>query len=112
MWKKGGELVNYVYHVDQPDIYGEDFSLKSKLKVNEWNRIKFVLTLNNPKIKNGILATSINDQLVFIKKDFNFRNIDSIKIDTLCFSVFYGGHTLDWAPSENQEMRIRNLLIR
>lgn len=117
MWRKDGRIVSYVYHVDQADIYGDDFQWltpdKSSLFVRKgiWHKVKMLIQLNEIGKKNGTIKAFMDGALAFEKSDFSFRFIGSIKIDNLCFNTFFGGGDATWAPHKDETLKIRNLKI-
>lgn len=117
MWRRGGKLVSYVYHVDQKTKYGDDFVwVESGVDVQflaaTWHQIEFKVRLNNPGQRNGSVTVKFDGKPVFLKEDFNFRLTNAFQIDRLCFNTFFGGNDMSWAPSSQQTMQIRNLVVR
>ncbi len=109
MWREGGRLIPYVYHMDQPGRYGDTFGatigyLNSKKTFN----IKYWVQLNNGNKKNGILKIFIDNTLKFEKRNIRFKN-DESKIDTAHISVFPGGGTDDWKMTGDGYIRIDNI---
>ncbi|WP_417616071.1 polysaccharide lyase [Oceanisphaera sp.] len=109
MWREGGRLIPYVYHMDQPGKYGDTFGstigyINSKKKFN----IKYWVKLNNGNKKDGILKIFIDNILRFEKRNIRFKNDDS-KIDTAHISVFPGGGTDDWKMTGDGYIRIDNI---
>lgn len=117
MWRKGGRLVSYIYHVNQADIYGDDFQWKHSsgesiyLKPGIWHRVKFIVSVNDLGVSNGVFEGYFDDKLAFKKADFIFRTIPNISVDRLCFNTFFGGNDPTWAPSKDETLSIRNLII-
>lgn len=59
MWKKNGEIIQYVYHMNQPGKYGDEFKWMvtgkpAHFEMDQWNKITTEITLNEPGKKNGI----------------------------------------------------------
>ncbi|MBN2272722.1 MAG: fibronectin type III domain-containing protein [Bacteroidales bacterium] len=107
MWKDGGKLVFYVYHQDQPLDYGStyfwgDFTFTSGKWYNITIRV-VVNTINNDiASNNGILEGFIDGKLMFQKTDFKFRSLESIEIDNMIISAFFGGNDDSWAAARDE----------
>lgn len=117
MWRRGGKLVSYVYHVDQKTRYGDDFgwevaATNLTLSSAKWHQVEINVRLNTPGEKNGTVGVKFDGVTVFSKEDFNFRLTNAFQIDRLCFNTFFGGNDKSWAPSTDQTMQIRNLVVR
>ncbi|MCR8636454.1 polysaccharide lyase [Paenibacillus radicis (ex Xue et al. 2023)] len=97
MWRENGRLIPYVYHMDQPDSYGDTFGATvDTLKSGQWYTIKYWIKLNSGNNKDGVLKIYVNDVLKFQKSDIRFRN-DNSKIDTIHIANFPGGSDSSWA---------------
>ena len=102
MWKKYGNLILYLYHMDQPDKYGEVFDLKTAFPAGEWHKISEQVTLNAPGQRDGVVRVWLDDRLALEKAGLRLRKKAEVKIDTLYFSTFYGGAEPDWAPPKDE----------
>lgn len=117
MWRVGGEVVSYVYHVDQKTRFGDDFNWLDAAKQplaftpGQWHKIKMIVKLNDIEKTNGSIQAYLDGDLVFEKNDFNFRLTDKIQIDTLCFNTFFGGDDISWAPQKEEKLSIRGLTV-
>ena len=60
---------------------------------------------------NGIHEMYWNDVLVYRKTNQVFRKYTAGRITHMDYSVFFGGGTVDWAPSGNCDIQFDNLLI-
>lgn len=97
MWRSGGKLVPYVYHMDQPEKYGDNFDATlGYLNDNQNYTIKYWVKLNTGNNNDGVLKIYIDNVLKFKKSNIRFRN-DRSKIDTAHLSVFPGGDDSRWA---------------
>ncbi|WP_319783023.1 polysaccharide lyase [Oceanisphaera sp. IT1-181] len=109
MWREGGRLIPYVYHMDQPGKYGDTFGATiGYLNSKETFNIRYWVKLNNGNKKDGILKIFIDNVLMFEKRDIRFKNNES-KIDTAHISVFPGGGTNDWKMTGDGYIRIDNI---
>lgn len=117
MWRRSGKLVSYIYHIDQKTNYGDDFVWKNaggelKMPTSKWHQIEFKVRLNEPEKRNGMVEVKFDGETVLTKTDLHFRLTNSFQIDRLCFNTFFGGNDKSWAPSTDQTMQIRNLVVR
>ena len=118
MWRRDGKIVSYVYHPDQKTRFGDDFKWTDNQKEplsfqrGVWHKVRFTVQLNDLDKNNGFIEAYLNDTLVFKKYDFSFRLTEKIQIDNLCFNTFYGGSDPSWAPSKEEKLFIRYLVIK
>ncbi|MBN1187090.1 MAG: hypothetical protein JXB49_32730, partial [Bacteroidales bacterium] len=107
MWKEDGALVFYVYHQDQTINYGSTWYYKDiNLESGVWYNLTLRVVLNTfsngtPK-SNGILEGFIDGKLIFQKTDLNYRALESISIDNMYISSFFGGSVEDWAATRDE----------
>lgn len=111
MWRTGGRLVSYVYHVNQASQYGDDFTWNTVISKAVWHNIKMTISLNTVGQSNGIIKGFFDGVEVFSKSDFKFRTIEALKVDLLYFNTFFGGDDNTWAPTKDEKLAIRNLII-
>jgi hypothetical protein len=106
MWRTGGEVVQYVYHVDQPTVYGEDlrWSLGGQryFRPGAWHRVEHRIVMNRPGVGDGIVQGWFDGVLALDRRDVRFRNVDTFSIDAFYFSTFFGGSDPSWAPSKDE----------
>ncbi len=118
MWRRGGKMVNYVYHPNQPENYGEDFGWRDNngddvlLKPGKWYTIQTKINLNTPGLADGVIETRLSGAQVFYGDDFEFRKTADLKLDTFLFQTFFGGDSKDWAPSKKQKAYFDEFIIR
>ncbi|MDQ1913492.1 hypothetical protein RAC89_24140 [Paenibacillus sp. GD4] len=112
MWRANGELVAYVYHLDQSGTYGEDISTGFSAPAGSWVTIKLRVKLNTANNNNGILEVWINGTRKINRTNLRYMNDSTKKIDTFYFSTFYGGSTSDFAPSSTNYARFDNFSIQ
>jgi len=98
MWRPAGQLVIYLYHVDQQRDYGDDLPLHVTVELGKWYTLKQYIKLNTNDLKNGVLQVWVNDQLVLDRDDLRYRLGDQAPIDHFLCSHFFGGHDASWAP--------------
>ncbi|MEA3522268.1 MAG: hypothetical protein U9R50_04785 [Campylobacterota bacterium] len=106
MWRTDGRIVQYVYHPDMPDTYGEDFPWniggEHFFEPEVWYNIQNHFVMNTPGENDGVMQAWLNGELVLDRHDMRFRDVDSFGIDLLYFSTFFGGGDQDWAASKDE----------
>lgn len=102
MFRPSMKLVIYLYHMDKPGEYGEDFLLDFSFERNVWYKLTQRIKMNTPNLKDGEIQVWVDNQEVLNIDTLRFRAIDTVKIDQFYFSTFYGGSTPDWAPLSDQ----------
>ncbi len=85
----------YCYHADMPGSYGNVWlwsdGYRGYLENNRWYAIEQYARMNTPGKKDGILRGWVDGRLAFEKTDIRFRDIDSLKIETIWMNVYHGG---------------------
>jgi len=105
MWREEGKIIPYVYHKNQPGIYGDDFDATLGYFDTNFHVIKYFARLNTGENADGILRIYMDDVLLFEKTDLVYRT-DESKIDTAHISIFAGGSTADWNMTASSYIRL------
>ena len=100
MWRENGAAVIYLYHMDQPTSFGEDFPLNRSFIRGQWHRITQRVKVNSGNNNDGELQMWFDEELVVLRTDIRFRNNNQAPVDHFFFSTFHGGNTPDWAPDQ------------
>lgn len=107
MWRTGGAIVLYLYHMDKPATYGEDFYLKHAdgsnviIKKGEWIHIAERVKMNTDgDTYDGEVQAWVNGEEVLFLKGLRFTNNED-KIDKVYISTFHGGSDNTWAPKND-----------
>lgn len=116
MWRREGRIVQYVYHKDQPIMWGEDIEWQRKgeprfFKPGKWYRVSTQVKMNAVGQKNGCMRSWLNKKLAFKRCDFEFRTTNSFGIDSFYFSTFYGGGDETWAPTKDETIDFRDVMV-
>jgi hypothetical protein len=108
MWRKEGRGQAYVYHMDQPSKYGDEFDFPGTFRfpVGVPVTIRLQVRLNTPSKKDGTIRiwTTLLDgaeQLQLEKTGLRFRQVDDYGIDSLLFNTFHGGSDESWGPTKD-----------
>ncbi len=107
MWRPDGKIVQYVYHPDQAGEYGEDFAwdyggCPRYFVPGRWYCVETYVRMNRPGKKDGVIRSWLNGEKALEVTDLRFRDRDSLKIDSLYFSTFFGGADASWAPPREE----------
>jgi hypothetical protein len=115
MWRTGGEVVQYVYHVDQPTNYGEDFHWdrggQRFFRPGTWHRVEHRIVVNTPGQRDGIVQGWFDGVLALDRRDVRFRNVNAFAIDVFAFSTFFGGSDATWAPVKDEQVTFDQFVI-
>jgi len=106
MWRAGGDAVQYLYHPDQPTIYGEDLAYdiggQRTFTPGQWVQVEHHFVMNTPGQHDGVVEAWWNGGLALQRKDIRFRDVSTFAIDVFYFSTFFGGSTSDWAATKDE----------
>ncbi len=115
MWRPNGKVVQYMYIPDQNNKSGKDFPWSKKgtkyFKPGQWYKVETRIKMNTPKQRNGIVQSWLNGELVLDDRKVRFRDISSLKIDTLLFTTFFGGSDSSWATKKAEYVYFDNVII-
>jgi len=101
MWRKEGEMIVYLYHMDMPGKWGDAISMNTNFETGRWYRLTQHITLNTGDQSNGILDIWVDAKKVVQRSDIRYRMAPLGSIDSFYFSTFHGGNTSDWAPQRD-----------
>lgn len=110
MWRADGKGEAYLYHVNQPDRYGDrvafpdDFRFSTDTPI----RVRMQVTMNEPGKKNGALSVWIRigdeasamEREVVQRNDLEWRSVPTFGVDSIYFETFHGGSNKSWAPKK------------
>ncbi len=113
MWRPLNKLVVYLYHMDQPSIYGEDMDYPNFApQMGTWYTIRQRIVMNKNNARNGIVQTWIDGVPMTDRRNIRYRSDDqAFGVDTFYFSTFYGGNDPSWAPSKDTFIRYDDFKI-
>ena len=112
MWKREGGVCVYLYHMDQKGKYGDSVTLPDcHFEPGQWHRLTQHLKVNTNEDRNGVLEVWFDGRKVIERTDLRLRSGDKAPVDTLYFSTFHGGNTMDWAPKNDSYACYDNFLI-
>jgi Chitobiase/beta-hexosaminidase C-terminal domain len=112
MWRENGKIIPYVYHKNQPDIYGDHFDMLTNgigyFTYTKAYLVKIYVKLNTGANLDGILRVWLDDALIFEKTNICYRT-DNSKIDTAHLAIFAGGSTSDWNMTGSSYIRLSHV---
>ncbi|MEE2681726.1 MAG: hypothetical protein VX641_05065 [Planctomycetota bacterium] len=117
MWRTEGAIVQYVYHPDQPGGFGEDlpWSIEGepiRFEPGRWYTLRHEITMNTPGEYDGVIRTWLDDTPTLTVTDMRFRDLDTLAIDTLYFSTFFGGGSPSWATTRDEVVWFDDFEVR
>jgi hypothetical protein len=111
MWRGGGDAVQYVYHVDQPTIYGEDFPWSRTFVAGTWHTVEHRVVMNTPGENDGVVQGFWDGQLSLDRQDVRFRDVTTFAIDGFYFSTFFGGSDATWAATKDEWIYFDEIVV-
>ncbi len=119
MWRANGTGEAYVYHMNQPDKYGESFPFPEgfTFPADQPVHIRMTVVMNAPGKRNGVLRVSASagpgrERVLIDRKGMEWRAVDSWGVDSICFETFHGGGDASWAPTRPCCADFGNIQVR
>jgi hypothetical protein len=101
MWRRRGDGEVYAY-LPTSEVHGTSIGRgKWRFRRGVWQHIQEEVVLNEPGQANGRVRLWFNGNKVLDEDDLTFRNVDSLRINGLFFSTFFGGGDPSWATPED-----------
>ncbi len=89
-----GVASTYVYHADTPGSYGQADGWDGfRYSKDRWYQVVVRVKMNDVGQRNGIAEAWVDGVKVQSKSDYEFRKTNSLDIDKLFMSTFFGGST-------------------
>ena len=108
MWREDGRGEAYLYHVDQPDKFGDSIPFPDDFRFPRGKPFLIIMRIDMNEIgeSNGTFEAWVKqgeaDALKVVHRDdLRWRTAESVQIDSLLCEVFYGGNDSSWAPKKN-----------
>jgi hypothetical protein len=117
-WRADGKIGNYVYHANQPNIYGEIFlwddgdAGQVYFKRGQWNRVEIYYKMNTPGVLDGRLQGWLNGELALDTSDIMYRmpGGEHLLIEAVQMYSMYGGG-ITFAPTTDQHIYFDNFVV-
>ncbi|MEO1300568.1 MAG: polysaccharide lyase, partial [Cyanobacteria bacterium J06636_16] len=111
MWRGDGDGEVYAY-LPTSENYGTSIERGAwQFEPGDWTRVEQEVKLNHPKRSDGEIRLWVNDELVIDQRDLKFRTVDSLKIDGVFFSTFFGGGDPSWATPRDVHADFANFAV-
>ncbi|NEP62702.1 MAG: hypothetical protein F6K31_38250 [Symploca sp. SIO2G7] len=111
MWRKNGQGEVYAY-LPTSEAYGTSIGRGSwQFQPGIWYRLEQEIKLNTPDQADGEIRLWVNDALVLEQQDMVFRTADSLQIDGIFFSTFFGGGDPSWATPQDTYIDFANFSV-
>lgn len=108
MWRRGGNLVQYLYYPDQKTNWAPDFfysnAAGNRIAFNDgrWHTIRHYIKMNTPGQKDGILQAWVDDVPYLSLSNVRLRDDASYGVDTALITTYFGGHDPTWATTKDE----------
>lgn len=112
MWRKNGEAVIYLYHMNMQGKWGDDLALGDfHFKPNTWHTLVQHIRVNDMQQSTGVLEVWIDGTKQLSRHNIQFRGQVQAVIDAFFFSTFHGGNTARWGPKHDSFAYFDNFII-
>lgn len=108
IWDHVGLVYPYVYHAE---VLKWGDRLGGGFKLGEKSNIEISVKLNKINKKDGAIKITVNNHSN-IFENIIFRKNESIKIDGIFFSTFFGGNNVSFAAKKNEYILMENFRYR
>ncbi len=105
MWGENGRAKLYLYHMDKPTKWGENFWFKDSdgndryFQPGQWHNLIQRVKINDGSQANGEIDVWMDGEQVLSIDELRFVT-NNQRIDNLFFSTFHGGNSSDWWPDD------------
>ena len=116
MWRNDGDMMQYVYHPDQPENYGDNMYWEEEGETlqfipGQWHEVMHEIRINTPGLNDGSIRGWLDGELVLNRTDIRFRDVDDFAIDGLYFSTFFGGGSSSWSTTKDETILFDDFMI-
>lgn len=102
----------YCYHMDMKGRYGSEWVWDrdelGRLLNNRWYCIEQHVRLNTLGQRDGILQGWVDGHLAFERTDIRFREVDTLKIESVWLNVYLGGL---WTSASDHHLYLDEVVI-
>ena len=112
MWRREGEVEAYVYHQNRENRCGDSYKSNFKLRRGTWYRVDLQVRMNTGRnIADGRVRLYIDGKKLIEVNDLILTGDESVQIDKMLFSTFYGGSDSTWSPSKTTYVYYDNFTV-
>jgi hypothetical protein len=107
MWRKDGRGQAYVYHMNQPSKYGDEFDFPADFQFVKGKPYQFQIAVRMNKMgkRDGKLTVTLLEKgkprVLVAKEDMQWRAAREVGVDSILFNTFHGGNDSSWGPSKD-----------
>jgi hypothetical protein len=113
MWRENRPTF-YYYHQDQDHYYGNSEGWNFTLQSGKWYTITIRMVMNtigeNGGNNDGLMEGFVDGKLYCQMPNMRFRNLESIKIDVLEITSFFGGGDDNWRAQRDEWMDVDDFI--
>lgn len=111
MWREQGVGEIYAY-LPKNILYGISYGRGSfQFTPGKWYTLEQELKLNTPNKTDGRIKVWVNGKQVMDINNLKFRSVDSLKIQGIFFSTFFGGDDAYWATPNDTYADFANFAV-
>ena len=112
MWRRNGDGEVYAY-LPTSKNYGTSIGRGNwRFQPGIWHHLEQEIKLNSPGKANGRIKVWLDGVQVLDTEGITFRYVDSLKIDGIFFSTFFGGGDSSWATPKDTHIDFAEFSIR
>lgn len=111
MWRANGDGEVYAY-LPTSRRFGTSIGQGDwRFQPGVWHHLEQEIRLNQPGVADGRVRVWLDGQLVLDQVGLIFRSVDSLKVDGIFFSTFFGGSDESWATPEDVYVDFANFTV-
>ncbi|NET30831.1 MAG: hypothetical protein F6K19_02355 [Cyanothece sp. SIO1E1] len=111
MWRREGKGEVYAY-LPTSEKYGTSIGRGTwRFQPGVWHRIEQEVILNRPATSDGQVRIWVDGVQVVDQAGLTFRTVDTLKINGIFFSTFFGGGDSSWATPQDVYTDFANFSI-
>jgi len=112
MWRRRGDGEIYAYLPTTTDEYGTSIGRGNwRFRRGVWHHLEQEVVLNRPNADDGRIRVWFDERLVLDQGGLRFRTVDSLQLNGLFFSTFFGGNDRSWATPRNVYVDFANFAV-
>ena len=104
-------VATYMYSPEQESRYGDNVWWNASFVAGRWHTIKQCYGMNTVGRRDGTLRSWLDGRLVVDRTDYVFRTREDVDISHISWSIFRGGHTMEWAGARTGTIDIDNVRV-
>ncbi|MBW4469876.1 MAG: polysaccharide lyase [Stenomitos rutilans HA7619-LM2] len=111
MWRKKGQGEVYAY-LPTSSKYGTSIGRGNWIFTpGTWHHLEQQVDLNQPEQSNGRVQVWLDGQKVLDQNKLQFRTTETLKIEGVFFSTFFGGNDRSWATPKDVTVDFANFSV-